>query len=284
MNKKEMLIVVSILFIVLITILVLIPNNENKKEDNDDYPFKIHFFDVGKADSMIISYDNTYTLIDTAEEKDSSKIIEYLIKNNINKIDYLILTHFDKDHVGGASNIIDNFEVEHIYISNYPKDSEYYNKYIDSVNKKDIRTEMVTGNNIIDIIDKTDYKMYINGPSKVFDKDSSNNSSLIVGIKYKDNSFLFMGDAQNDRIEEYIELDDNEYDFIKMPYHGNHLKRNKELINKYNFQYAVITSSDQKPEDDRTIELLNDYRIDYYLTRNGSIDVYSNGKNIKIVQ
>ena len=93
-----------------------------------------------------------------------------------------------------------------------------------------------------------------------------------------------MGDAENKRIEDFNSDNDDEYDFLKVPYHGNYLKKLDNLIKDRNIKYAVITSSNEKLEDSRTIDTLNKYDIKYYLTRNGSINILSNGKSIKIEQ
>ena len=90
-----------------------------------EYDFSIYFFNAGKADAILINNNNRYIMIDTAEDKFSDNILKYFKDNNIDTIDYLIITHFDKDHVGGASKIIDNINVKNVFQSNYPKDSEY---------------------------------------------------------------------------------------------------------------------------------------------------------------
>ena len=69
-----------------------------------------------------------------------------------------------------------------------------------------------------------------------------------------------------------------------MPYHGNYLKSVEKILQDNTIKYAVITSSNTNKEDNETINMLNNYNVKYYLTRNGSIDVLSNGKDIKIKQ
>ena len=93
-----------------------------------------------------------------------------------------------------------------------------------------------------------------------------------------------MGDSQNARIKDFLEISDTDYDFIKIPYHGHYLKRLDEILEKNEIKYAVITSSDKELEDDETIEMLNNYNINCYLTRKGSITILSNGEDIVIKQ
>ena len=271
--------VVPVIFLVFFILVFLILKKQ--VDDNTNYDFKIHFFDAGKADAIILSKNNKYIMIDTGEESLGDEIISYFNKNNITKLDYLIITHFDKDHVGSASKIIDTIKVENVLESNYPKDSIYYNNYRNSLENKNIEAKVISGDYEIEF---DDIYLIVNGPYTIYDKNESNNSSLIVSVIYKDNKFLFTGDAQNQRLGDFINDNNDLYDFLKVPYHGNYLKRLDDLVKDRGIKYAVITSSKEKLEDTRTIDTLNNYKIKYYLTRLGSIDILSDGEKIKIVQ
>ena len=220
-------------------------------------------------------------MIDTGEEDLSDEILTYFKNNNITKIDYLIITHFDKDHVGSASNIIDNIEVENVLQSNVPKESIYYNNYLSSLNSKGITPQTISGDLEFTL---GELEIKVNGPTVVYDNNESNNSSLIISIKYGNTSYLFTGDSQNDRIKDYITDNTNTYDFLKIPYHGHYQKKLDDLLEVVKPKYAVITSSNDEPEDDETVELLKKLNVNYYLTRNGSITVLSDGNEIKIKQ
>ena len=274
--KKVLVIVIFIIVLVGFVSLGVYLSKSNK-----NYNFKIHFFDAGKADAILISYNKKYIMIDTGEQSLSDEILTYFKNSNIDKLDYLIITHFDKDHVGIASKIIDELDIDNVFQSNYPKDSEYYTNYLNSLSKKNITPETIVNDKEFSV-DELNIKIY--GPKKVYDKNESNNSSLITSIVYNNNSFLFMGDAQNARIKDFLEEDNNSYDFLKVPYHGRYLKRFDDLIEGRNIKYAVITSSDEEVEDSQTIKTLEDNNIHYYLTRKGQIDILSDGKNIKVNQ
>lgn len=138
--KLKILIAIIIILLFIITIYIL----KNKRE-NDDYNFKIYFFNAGKADCILISNNDKHIMIDTGEESLATEILTYFKNNNITKLDYLIITHFDKDHVGSASKIIDNIEVENVLQSNYIKESEYYTNYINSLANKNITGQIISG-------------------------------------------------------------------------------------------------------------------------------------------
>lgn len=274
MNKKYIIVLIIVTLLVLLGVIMKL-----KKEYKGS--LNIYFFDAGKADAIIITINDKHIMIDTGYEDLYPKIEEYFDKHNITKLDYLIITHFDKDHVGSASKIIDNYEIEHVLQSNYPKDSEYYNNYVLSLEKKEIKPITVDTKYTFQL-----YDMYvsIDGPKGEYEKDSSNNSSLITSIDYKDTSYLFMGDAENKRINDYLEEDENKYDFIKLPHHGNYKKGYISLLKQFDPKYVVITASDEEPDTSKTEELLNSLEIKYYITKNGEINISSDGKDIIINQ
>lgn len=274
--KKWVIIIIAIIIVISILFMIGKTNNTSNK-----YNFKIYFFNAGKVDAILISNNDKYIMIDTGEESLSSEILSYFRNNNITTLDYLIITHFDKDHVGSASSVIDNINVLNVLQSNYPKESEYYNNYINSLNNKGISPITVSDNYELSL---GDLNVIVNGPNKIYDKNESNNSSLIVSVYYQNTSYLFMGDAENARIKDYLSTHSESYDFIKIPYHGNYQKKLDELLETVNPKIAVITSSNKEMESSETISLLNNNNVKYYLTRNGSINIYSDGNEIIVKQ
>lgn len=283
MNRKIVSTVLIIAIIVLLGSIYIIKSIKGSKEENyENMEFKVYFFNAGKADCMLISNNDKYIMIDTGESTLSNEILTYLKNNNIEKLDYLIITHFDKDHVGSASSIIDKIQVDNVLQSNYPKESEYYTNYLNSLSSKNITPQTVTGNLNFTL---GDMNIVVNGPDKVYDNNESNNSSLIVSINYGETNYLFTGDSQNDRIKDYLSQNSNQkYDFIKIPYHGHYQKKLDNLLETVTPKYAVITSSLAEPEDSETIEILNSLNTKYYLTRSGSITLLSDGKTVNIIQ
>ena len=277
MYRKETTIMIIVLIVIVIGLLLLY----NNKKISSDYDFKVYFFNAGKADAILISKNNKYIMIDTGEESLSNDILNYFRSNNITKLEYLIITHFDKDHVGSASNIIDNIEIKEVLQSNSPKDSVYYTNYLNSLSNKSITPTTVSGNYKLS---SDDIEIIVNGPETTYEKNESNNSSLIVSITYENNKFLFMGDSENRRIKDYISNSNETYDFIKIPYHGNYLKRLDDLLETVNPTYSIMTCSKKEGCNQETINVLNKHNIKYYMTKNGSISVLSNGKDILIKQ
>lgn len=272
-------IIVGIFIFVVVIFLFIVYTNKSKQESN--YPLEIYFFQAGKADAIVLSKNGKYMMIDTGYDTLSEEILSYFKQKKITRLEYLVITHFDKDHVGSASTVIRSIEIGEVLQSNVPKESEYYNNYISALKEKNISPHTVSGDYVVTL---DDMEVIINGPEKIYDKNESNNSSLIVSVIDHNNKFLFMGDSQNARIKDYLQTNPVEYDFLKVPYHGHYLKRLNDFLERNTISSAVITSSLEELEDEETISMLKKYSIQYYLTRNGKIRVLSNGNDIIIKQ
>ena len=121
-HSRKNLILYPFLFIfIAIFSLISFPFAVNKNftvlaEDSSLGKLKIHFIDVGQGDAIFFELpDGCTMLIDAGPSGSKKKLIEYINNLNVSKINYLILTHSDSDHVGGMLEVLDQFEVQNIY-------------------------------------------------------------------------------------------------------------------------------------------------------------------------
>ena len=112
-----------------------------------------------------------------------------------------------------------------------------------------------------------------------------NNFSLITTIMHGENVLLFTGDAEKQRTREWLSgKDKQDCDFLKMPHHGVYHTALKELLEAVMPEYAVICSSGKNPADPETLELLKNYGISTFQTKDGNVTVISDGKNLEVHQ
>lgn len=241
-------------------------------------------FKIGKADAILLRSKEETVLIDTGEEEDADEILDYLEQIGETKIDYLILTHFDKDHVGGADKILEKIEVGQIYQPDYENDSKEYKEYQKMVKKEEILVKQLTETIKFNC---GDMKICIYPPIKK-NYEEKNDFSMITSVTYGQNKFLFAGDAEEERLKEFIEESENieelKHDFLKVPHHGRYNNQLESFFEKINPSYAVITCSAKNPPDDEVISLLEQKETKVFLTRNGNIYINSDGENISIYQ
>ena len=241
---------------------------------------EVYGFSAGKADAFLLTTANSAVLIDCGEKGFGRTILAYLEEKGVTRLDCIIITHFDQDHVGGAARIINNFEVGTILQSNSPKDSEEYEKYSKAVSNASIEPITVR-DTFAFVLDGVGYS--VNPPKKSnYSSDDSNNSSLIISVYNGENSFLFTGDAQTERLKEFIAYNGETYDVLKVPHHGKEEPLFADLLASVSPAYAVITSSDDDPEAEEIVELLEQSGAEAFLTRTAPVLIESSGTGLQI--
>ena len=245
---------------------------------------EIIFFDVGKADSFFMQSGGDTLLMDAGKVDDGEYVAEQLRKMGIQTIDHFVITHFDKDHVGGAAQIINEFDVKNICQPEYMKESDETAAYVAALEQSNVSATIITEPYTIDFGGAI---LILHDAPSEYDYDPSNNSSLITTIRHGEMNLLFTGDIEKERINDWLNQRvhiETDYDFLKVPHHGKYEKILPEFFEKVDAEYAVITSSNKNPEEMETLEALKDAGVKYYLTKNGDIYLESTGEKLVIKQ
>lgn len=244
----------------------------------------IRIYDAGKADAILVSTDNHTVLIDTGLDRDADQLERRLRDDGVDTIDVMIITHFDKDHVGGADKLIRNMNVGMVYTSYLTRTSADIHEFQQALSDKNVRQEIVRGDELF-TLDRVYFE--ISGTETVYEKDTSNNSSLIIRVSYGEGEYLFMGDAQTERIAEFMTSHDPSADFLKMPYHGHYQKILDELFSEVDPEEAVITNSPAEPERrelKKTEKAAMKAGVFLYYTAEGTVTLYCSEDGYRIVQ
>ena len=268
MNKK--LLIFSIIIIALLT-------GCDKNKD-----FCIHVIDVGQADSILITTPSNKNMLIDGGDEDSAKIIKSYLKNKkVKNLDVVIATHPDSDHIGSLDYIIDNFDVEKIYMPNQTTDSECYINLIDSCNKKNLKVNYLSKDDSFNLDDSTN--IYVLSPSYITDNNNSN--SIVLNISYKNNNFLFTGDCEESNEMDMINSYDLEdIDFLKVAHHGSYTSSSVAFLEETTPDIAVIScgykNSYGHPHKS-TLDNLESVDAKIFRTdQNGSMQFYSDGEKI----
>ncbi len=234
------------LIIILIFIHNLLPFFNNNLE--------INMFDVDQGDSFLVSFPNNKgnIIIDTGSEsvyRVKNEIIPYLKSKGIKKINYLIITHGDEDHIGGSISLIDNFKIEKVILN---KDS-FTDLEKDLI--KELKNKNIKYSNKIDKINiKENYLYFLN--NKEFDNENDN--SNIIYFEYQKYKFLFMGDASS-TTEEYLldKYNIKDISFLKVGHHGSKTSSLANFINTINPKISTISVGEHNYYGHPNIEVLN---------------------------
>lgn len=243
-----------------------------------DAALNVTFFDVGKADAILIHCDAGTVVIDCGEKGDGKEIVSELEDQNISTVDYLIITHYDQDHVGGATKLLHSVEVKNVLAPDYQGKGDEYKKYNKTLTETGITPQLLK-NDLDFSLGDVNFKVL--APEKDFyGDDDENDFSLVTEMTYRDTSFLFTGDAMEQRLSEIMDI--GHFDLLKVPYHGRKLENLAEFLDAVSPQFAVVcTSNDEFSK--KVKEMLIERSISTYATCiNGKIIASSNGNEIKI--
>lgn len=243
--------------------------------------FNCSVLKAGQADAIILRTAKHNVIIDCGEKDDGSKIVEYLKDKGIENIDCLFITHFDQDHVGGVPEVLNNINVTQVITPDYEGSNSEYENYVKAISEKNINPILLT-ENMSFILDDVLFEVY--PPQKKSYKEGDNDFSLAISVTHGDNSFLFTGDAESTRLSEIMTQTNRRYDFLKYPHHGRYNKKTKMFVESVQPKYAVITCSDKNPAEDETIVILENADCDVYYTKDGDVNIKSDGKEITITQ
>lgn len=200
---------------------------------------KIYFIDVGQGDStLIVTPKNKKILIDGGEGK-TNVLFQYLLDRRINKIDYIIISHFDSDHCNGLIEIIEKMRVENIVMSKQSKESEEYKKILEIIKQKNIKVSSVKAEDKI-IIEKNLYTKILN-PAEKFEFQDLNNNAIVAKLVYKNFSMLFTGDiekAEENLAKKY--KNELKSTILKVAHHGSKTSTSEGFLKYVEPQIALI--------------------------------------------
>lgn len=273
------------LYVIIIFLLILLAHYYYPNYKKQSY---IKMIDVGQGDSILIHSNNDSILIDTGGKRSykqenwqlstkktsivKNTTIPLLKSLGIKKLKYLILTHGDYDHLGETINLIDNFQVDKIYIN--------------EGNINSLEKQIILKHNNVNIayegtnINIGDFYLYqLNSDLK-----DENDSSSIYFITNNNIKMLFMGDASvksEDYIMENYELP--EIDILKVGHHGSKTSSSKKFVNTIKPKYSLIScGKDNKfgHPNSSVLEILNDSNI-YRTDKDGTVTFKIKDNKIK---
>ena len=267
-DKLKKKIIISFILIVFIINNNVLVNNE------------VHFLDVGQGDSTLIRIKNKNILIDTGGNVNfnisENVLIPYFRSSGVKKIDYLILTHGDYDHMGEAINLVENFKVEKVIFNCGPY-NDLENELIEVLDKKKIKyysciKELNIDNNKLHFLQTKEY-------------DNENENSNVIYTELNGYKFIFMGDAGVEKEKDILEkYNVSKIDVLKIGHHGSKTSSDKNFIDEMNPKYSVISVGKNNRYGHPNKEVLNnlDNSKIYRTDQDGSIMFKIKNNKLKI--
>ena len=322
-RKKVIFIVAGVLFLVITTLCVISafyplatwkyyfkqPKLSVRAQDE----MRMHFIDVGQGDAIFIELpDGKTMLVDggNGSSKAEKALMRYLNALEIERIDYMMVTHADTDHCGGLATVLKYKEVGCVYLPPVPSTANAsYAKFYKQLNQEGCGVQYTS--RAVTLSQKesnTPYTLEILYPYTTDTVDfqnvaDDNLTSGVFWLDYKGVSALFTGDAPFS-IEEAIMRDDrlgvfakNSVDLpsteiLKVAHHGSANSTSAEFLRYLNVETAVISCGANNEYGHPTTEVKNalggvgatTYRTDTQgsviisVTANGEYTVQTLGK------
>lgn len=284
--KKKIVIIISII-VIIANLLKIIPKE-----------LEINFVDVGQGDStFIVTPRGKSILIDgggsSTDDFDVGKstLLPYILDRGYTTLDFVIISHFDNDHVGGILTILQELKVKNIIIGKQFETCENYDRFIKIVQEKNIKVFSLEAGNIVNI--EKDVKIYALWPNSniKITENSINNNSFVCKIMYKNFSLLCTGDIEEIAEKKILDMyKDNQNvlqaDVLKVAHHGSKSSSILEFLKAVKPKIALIGVGKNNlfgHPSDITINNLKKEKIKIFRTdENGEITLRLNKENIKI--
>ncbi|MBR5301504.1 MAG: MBL fold metallo-hydrolase [Clostridia bacterium] len=248
---------------------------------------RVEFYDMGKADAMLITTpDGVRILIDTGTNKGGKALVERFEKDGIREIDTLIITHYDKDHVGGADKILEEIDVRQVIMPVYNKESKQHTQFMEALEAQPrIQTFPMKIGSDMQMESDDGVKMTLTAAKKnSYGKDEENDFSLAVRMQYGDVKFLFAGDAEVQRQKELLEEGDVACDVLKVPYHGRLVSMSEKFLTEASPKIAYITDEEKEPASEELIAMLEKLGAKVYTSKSdGDVSVICDGKEARVL-
>jgi len=251
----------------------------------DKGKIEVHVIDVGQADCTLIRSSYGNILIDTGTNDSESDLKAHLLACGIKKIDYLICTHPHSDHIGGADMIVNNFDVGTVLLTDAETTDMSFERLLSCIENTGTYTEIPA---LGDRYALGEIVLTVLGP--INPSDDLNNMSLAIKVSFKDTSFLFTGDADEEfeaSLVSYHEKDLLDCDFLSVGHHGSASSSSMNFLEAVTPEIAAISCAADNayghPRDE-VLARLSDAGCKKILRTDidGTVIVVSDGKKLTV--
>lgn len=261
---------------------------------SEDAELAIHFIDVGQGDCSLIMWNGQAMLIDSGEKEEADTVLDYLKKQGVKKLDYIVVTHPHSDHMGSMSKVISAMEVGKVIAPRVKEEltptSTVYEDFLKALRAKALKLTAAKPGTVYSFEapeneeeEKQPPEFEILAPLE--DYDDLNNYSVVLKLTYGSTAYLFTGDAEKKSEKAILNSGaDVGADVLKLGHHGSSTSTSGNFLEAVSPEICIIQCGAGNkyghPHAD-TIDAVTDFGAKWYSNdRDGNIIVYSDGERI----
>ena len=278
--KGKLVLLFSLLFIVMG--ITSCAESKTTTQQTSEQALNIHIIDVGQGDSTLLECDDEYMLIDAGETEYGTAVAEYLEQCNVDKLDYVVVTHPHSDHYGGLKTVLESVEAENIIMTEAYSTTRSWEELIDYIDQSNYNVIQPRTNDAF-MLGEATVTAYV----PTIDNDDLNNCSIILRADYRSQSALFTGDAEKSEELDVLESGFNvKADVLSVGHHGSSTSTCEEFFTEVNPHLALIScgkNNDYGHPHKETTALLKEHGVKAMRTdEEGSILLSLNNSTIDV--
>lgn len=203
---------------------------------SDHESLVVEYLDLGQADSILLSSDGEYMLIDAGNNEDGDDIVSYLREVDADELKYVVGTHPHADHIGGMDDVIFALDVDNVLLPDTTTNTQTYTDVLDAIETKNVPVTVPIAGQAFQLGETT---VSVVAAQQA---DDLNNTSIVLKATYENTSFLFMGDAETEVENAILSAGTNvKSNVLKVGHHGSSTSTSSAFLAAVSPDAAVIS-------------------------------------------
>ncbi|WHX47624.1 ComEC/Rec2 family competence protein [Paenibacillus woosongensis] len=259
------------------------PADTNSGSRLNEGHLRVIFLDVGQgASQLLISPSGKTMLIDAGNNDREQAMLDYLREYGVNRLDIVIGTHPDADHIGGLDRVIDHVDIGEIYMPKIQANTKTFESLLLSIKNKGLKVKTAKAGLVLEWDE--DVQVTMVAPVQTY--DDKNNMSAVVKVVYGNTSYLLTGDAERQSEKDMIESGaDLQADVMLIGHHGSKSSTTLSFLKKAAPQYGVIQVGENNygHPTSTVLDRLSKQGIEVYRNDlHGTVEIASDGHTYRI--
>ncbi len=206
---------------------------------------EVQFLSLGQGDATLVHLPFGGTLLVDGGPGDPddgpSRLLDLLKREGIRRLDLVVLTHPEEDHIGDLPEVLEACSVGAVVTSGKSKPTHVFERFQQTLESRGIphlvvgRGDRITGLPGVEIAVLSPSRDLLSGPA--------NRASVVLRLDYRDIDFLLTGDVdrtgEQNMLGEHLAMD---AEILKVAHHGSRTSSTRDFIAAVHPQLAVVMS------------------------------------------